>query len=107
MLRLLRITFHSYNEGNFATADYNTLEYLDHHIKAEKSNIESDWISGLEVATDFIKSQAASSSAVKEKDIILFSDLGCPSKSEKKFDSLYQDIKSNGIDVSFMWVDFF
>ena len=78
------------------------MEFLDHHIKAEKSHIESDWISGIEVAADFINRFASGSCAVKDKHIILFSDLGCPSKTEEKFDTLLEEIRNKGIELSYL-----
>ena len=90
----------SYNNGVFSTANYEVLKYLDHHIKAEKSNHNSDWIAGLEVSIDYIKRHVEKSPGpVGDKAIAIFSDLGCPSKFEEKFDSLVEKVANAGIEI--------
>ena len=90
----------SYNNGFFSTANYEVLKYLDHHIKAEKSNHNSDWIAGLEVSIDYIKRHVEKSPGpVGDKAIAIFSDLGCPSKFEEKFDSLVEKVSNAGIEI--------
>ena len=73
---------------------------MDHHIKAEKSNHNSDWIAGLEVSIDYIKRHVEKSPGpVGDKAIAIFSDLGCPSKFEEKFDSLVEKVANSGIEI--------
>jgi len=95
------VTIANYNNGVFSSANYDVLKYLDHHIKAEKSSYNnSDWIAGLEVSIDYIKRHVEKSPGpVGDKAIAIFSDLGCPSRFEEKFDSLVEKVANSGIGI--------
>lgn len=91
----------SYDEDNtFTPANYSALEYLERHIQSEQSNNESDWIAGVEVAVDSLITQVEANQVVlKEKRVVIVSDLASGSKYEGKFDSILEKANKESIEI--------
>ena len=82
-------------------ADFDIVSYLERHIKAEKSNMEVDWIKGLEVALDYLNSECSTMQNVGVRKIVLLSDLGCPC-DEKSYDQVYEMAKQGDFEITFL-----
>lgn len=78
------------------------MEYLERHIQSEQSFYESDWLAGVEVAVDSLIAHCQVSSAVKEKRVLVVSDLASGSKYEHKFDSILERANNELIEISFL-----
>ena len=102
LIYLLLIIIFSCNNGYFCKANYDILKYLDHHIKAEESTYDGDWIAGLEVSLDFVNNYCKNASGVVSKTIVVFSELGSTSSYEEKYDSLLEKTAETGIQVYFL-----
>jgi hypothetical protein len=77
------------------------LEYLERHIKVEKSDLEADWLDGVVVALDFIKRNTFGSKTVMTKKVVLLSDLGCPSNTDK-YDMILESMKNEDVEMTFL-----
>ena len=81
-----------------SVSDFSILEYLERHIKQEKSDVLVDWANGVDVAIDFLKRSTVHSDAVGEKKIVLISDLGCPSENAR-YDEILEEMKRERIEL--------
>ena len=77
------------------------LAFLEKHLKAEKSDVETDWLDGVVVALDYLKRETERATAVKAKKIVLFSDLGCPSNVDQ-YDQILEAMTAENVEFTFL-----
>ena len=80
-------------------SDFNIIQYLERHIKAEKSDNEVDWILGLEVGLEYLSTDGIVATGCRK--LVLVSDLACPC-DENRYDNLLENVKKNDIEVVFL-----
>ncbi len=90
-----------YNNEKFSMANFDLLEYLQKHLKAEQSDVETDWLDGVVVAIDYIKREFDRAGAIKAKKVVLLSDIGCPSNADK-YQEILEAMMSEGIELTFL-----
>ena len=93
------------NDGFIAPATFETLRYLEKHIAAEKSEENSNWIQGVEVAAEYLKNHRNHDPDAGVLKIAMISDLGCPIEDPTAFDEVYEDLTQNEIQLVFIGPD--
>ncbi|TRY72363.1 hypothetical protein TCAL_01009 [Tigriopus californicus] len=92
-------------DGGLRVANWDLLDYVENHVQG--TNHESDWLDGVIVALDLLKTETEGQSKCQEKKIILLSDLGCVSNSDN-WDSVLLALKKEKVELSFFgptWAD--
>ena len=99
----LYLPCHRHNDGLFTKSDFNIVQYLERHIKAEKSDNEVDWILGLEVGLEYLNTQKYLDTAQSTgcKKLVLVSDLACPC-DESRYDNLLENVMGSNVEVVFL-----
>ena len=83
--------------------DFEILKYLEKHVSAEKSDEQSNWLHGLQVAGHFLKQHfLLNPSSIESLKIAMISDLGCPLEDDKLFDEVLETLKNDEISFVFM-----
>ena len=94
-------------ERGLAPADWELVSFLREHVTG--TSLEPDWMDGVIVALDFLKS-ASENKKYSALKIVLFSEVGCPSSiDQEQLEFIINGIKNlDNVDFSFFgpeWAD--
>ena len=94
-------------ERGLAPADWELVSFLREHVSG--TNLEPDWMDGVIVALDFLKTASENKKYTALK-IVLFSEVGCPSSiDQEQLEFIINGIKNlENVDFSFFgpeWAD--
>lgn len=94
-------------ERGLAVADWELVSFLREHVSG--TSLEPDWMDGVIVALDFLKS-ASENKKYSSLKIVLFSEVGCPSSiDQEQLEFIINGIKNlDNVDFSFFgpdWAD--